>query len=65
MPPESLGENEDGGGDARVGLEHAGGQLDDGFELLVLDEHLTQRFVRVRRAEEHAVGHDHGDARRV
>ena len=57
-----LGEEQDGGGDAGVGLEHAAGQRDDGVELLFLDEHLAQRLVRVGRAEEHAVGHDDGGA---
>ena len=33
-----LGEEEDGGGDAGVGLEHAAGQRDDGVEFLFLDE---------------------------
>ena len=53
-----LGEEQDGGGDAGVGLEHAAGQRDHGVELLVLDQHLAQLLVRVARAEEHAVGHD-------
>ena len=57
-----LGEEQDGGGDAGVGLEHAAGQRDDGVELLVLDEDPAQRLVRVGRAEEHAVGHDDGGA---
>ena len=37
-----LGEEEDGGGDAGVGLEHAAGQGDDGIELLLLDEYPAQ-----------------------
>ena len=57
-----LGEEEDGGGDASVGLEHATGQGDDGVEFLFLDEELAQGLVRVGRAEEDAVGHDDGGA---
>ena len=57
-----LGEDEDGGGDAGVGFEHAAGQRDDGVEFLFFDENLAQRLVRVGRAEEHAVGHDDGGA---
>ena len=57
-----LGEEEDGGGDAGVGLEHAAGQRDDGVEFLLLDEELAQGLVRIRRAEEHAIRHDDGGA---
>ena len=58
----SLGEDEDRGGDAGVGFEHAAGKRDHGIELLVLDEELSQGFVRGGRPEEHAFGHDNGGA---
>lgn len=40
-------EDEDGGGDARVGLEDAAGQGDHGIEFLLLDEHLAQGLVGI------------------
>ena len=70
----SLGEKQNGGGDAGVGLlEHAarspppsGLQSSmyrvDLRQFCSLDEYLAQRLVRVGRAEEHAVGHDYGGA---
>jgi len=54
-----LGEDEDGGRDAGVGAENARGQRDHGLELVVLDQCSAQSLVRGRRAEQHAVGHDH------
>jgi hypothetical protein len=59
VPPELvLVKMQDGGGDTGVRAEHAGRELDHGVELLVLDEPLAQRLVRLRRAEQHAVGDD-------
>ena len=57
-----FGEEEDGGGDAGVGLKDAGGHGDDGIELLVLDEHLSDSFMGFGAAEEDAIGHDDGGA---
>ena len=42
-----LREQENRGGDARVGLTHSAGQRDDGVELLLLNEYFAQRLVRV------------------
>ena len=53
-----LREEQDGGRDTGVRAEDAGRQLDDGVELLVLDEHPAQLLMRLGRAEQHAVGHD-------
>ena len=41
----ALGENQDGGADPGVGLEHATGQADDAFELVVVEQLLTQLLV--------------------
>jgi hypothetical protein len=57
-----LGEEQDGGGDAGLGLEDAAGQGNDGVELLLLDEHFAQGLVRGGGAEEDAVRHDDGGA---
>ena len=57
-----LGEEQDGGGDAGVRFEDAGGHGEDGVELLVFDQHLAERLVGGGRAEEHAIGHDDGGA---
>lgn len=58
----ALGENEDGGADAGVGFEHAAGQADDAFQLVVVEQLLTQLLVRLGRSEQHAVRHDHRGA---
>lgn len=58
----ALGEDEDGGGDAGVGFEDSGGQGDDGFELVVIDDDLPHAKVSLAGAEEHAVRHDDGGA---
>ena len=57
-----FGEEQDGGADARIGLEHAAGQADDGVELLLFHQLAAQFFVRLAGAKQHAVGHDHGGA---
>jgi hypothetical protein len=53
-----LGEEQDGGGHARIGLEHARGQRHHGVELVVLHDQAAQFLVRLAAAEQHAVGHD-------
>jgi hypothetical protein len=53
-----FGEEQDGGADARVGLEHAAGQADDGVELLLFHQLAAQFLVGLAAAEQHAVGHD-------
>ena len=57
-----LGENQDSGGHAGVGLEHAGGHGDHGLEAVVFDELAPDVLMRLGRAEEHAVRHDAGAA---
>src|SRR5688572_8131917 len=57
-----LGENENRGGNAGVGFEHAAGERDDGVELLLLDKNSSQSLVSGGRSEEHALGHDDGGA---
>ena len=57
-----LGEDEDGGGHAGVGLEHAGGHGDHGLQAVVFDELPADGFVGRGGAEEDAVGHDAGAA---
>ena len=54
-----LGEEQDRGRDAGIGAKDARGQLDDGIELVLFDQHAPQVFVRLRRAEQHAVRDDH------
>ena len=61
----ALGEEQHGGGDARIGPEHAGGHGDHAVEPVLLDELLADFDVRVGRAEQHAVGHDDGGASAV
>ena len=53
-----LGEEEDGGGNTRVGLEDPRRHGDDAVQLLVFDESLAQVLVSLGGAEEDAVGHD-------
>ena len=55
-----LVENEDGGGDPGAEKE-VGGQTDDGFQQVVLDELLADAALG-GTAEEYAVRHDHSDA---
>ena len=57
-----LGEDQYGGGHARVGLEHAGGHGDHGFEAVALDHFFADGLVRGGGAEEDAVRHDAGAA---
>ena len=57
-----LGEEEDGGGDAGVGLEDAGGHGDDGLEAVGFDEFAADGLVGAGGAEEDAVGDDAGTA---
>ena len=57
-----LGEDEDGGGHAGIGLEHAGGHGDHGLQPVVFDELPADGFVGRGGAEEDAVGHDAGAA---
>ena len=57
-----LGEDEDGGGHAGVGLEHAGGHGNHGLQAVVFDELPADGFVGRGGAEEDAVGHDAGAA---
>ena len=57
-----LGEEQDGGADARIGLEHAAGQADDGIQLLFFHQQAAQLPVRLAAAKQHAVGHDDGGA---
>ena len=59
-----LGEEQDGGGDAGVGLEDAGGHGDDGLELLILHQDLADLLVGIGRTEEHTIWHDDGGGRR-
>ena len=61
----ALGEDQDGGGDTGVGLEHAGGQRDHAFELVFFHQQLADGLVGLAGAEQHAVGHDHGAAAAV
>ena len=42
-----FGEDQDSGRDARIGPEDAGGQLDDGIELVLLDQNLLQLLMRL------------------
>ena len=56
----ALGENKDGGGDARVGLEDAGGKGNDGFQLMVVHEHLAHAHMGGAGAEEDSIGNDDG-----
>ncbi len=57
-----LGEQQDGGRDAGIGLESPGRQGDDPVELLVLNNHPAQLLVRFAGTKQHAVGHDDGGA---
>ena len=57
-----LGEDQDGGGDPGVGLEHAGGHGDHGLQAVVLDQLLPDGLVCCGGAEEHAVRDDAGAA---
>ena len=57
-----LGEDQNGGGHARVGLEHAGGHGDHGLQPVALNELLADGLVRGGGSEEHAVRHDAGAA---
>ena len=58
----ALGEEENGGGDAGVGSENAGGHRDDAVETVFLDELLADIDVGVGGAKQHAVGNDDGGA---
>lgn len=55
-----FGEDEDGGGDAGVRLEDAGGHGDDGAEGVVFHKGLAECAVGLGGAEEHAVRDDTG-----
>ena len=57
-----LGEDEDTGGYACVGLEHARGHGDDRLQAMVLDQLLADGLVGGGGTEEHAIGHDAGAA---
>ena len=59
MPPDCLGEEQDGSGDSGIGLEHAAQAANQG-QALILDEHLAQTLVCVARSEEDPVRHDDG-----
>ena len=54
-------ENEDGGLDTGVGLEHAGRQRDDGDEV-ALDELFAELRVRLLALEDDALGHNDAGA---
>ena len=58
----ATGEDQHGGGDARVGLEDAGGHGDDALQAVLLDQLLAGFDMGVAGAEQHAVGHDDGAA---
>ena len=57
-----LGKNQDGSRNARIGLEHAGGHGNYGFQTVVLDDFLANRLVCSGRAEQNAVRDDAGTA---
>jgi len=56
----ALGEKQDGGGDARVGLEDTRGHRDDAVQAVHLDEGLAGLDVGRARPEQDAVGDDGG-----
>src|SRR5690606_28625927 len=58
----ALGKNQNGSADPGVGFEHAAGQADDAFELVVFQQLPAQLLVGSGGAEQHAVWHDHGGA---
>ena len=53
-----LGEEQDGGGDARIRSKHATRQRDHGIQLLLLDQDVTQLLMRFAGAKQNPVGHD-------
>ena len=53
-----FGEDQDRGGNARIGLEDAGGHGDHGLEAVVFDQLLPDRLLRRGGSEEHAVWND-------
>ena len=58
----ALGEEQHGGGDARIGPEHAARHGDHAVQPVFLDELPADFDVGVGRAEQDAVGHDDGGA---
>ena len=57
-----LGKNQNGGGHARIGLEHAGRHRDHGLQPVAVHQLLADGLVRGGRTEQHAVRHDAGAA---
>ena len=53
------GEEQHGGRDAGIGLEHAGRHGDHPVQAVVFDDALAQGYVRLAGAEQHPVRHDH------
>lgn len=57
-----LGENQDGSRNTRIGLEHAGGHRNYGFQTVVLDDLPANRLMCSGRAEQNAIRDDAGTA---
>lgn len=57
-----LGENQNGGGNTGIGLEHAGRHRDNCLQTVAIYQFFTDCLVRGGRAEQHTIGNNAGAA---